>query len=472
MSTFDFSNLPDVVWANVMSYLNLQDRLSLARTCARLYDVFNHPSVWQTVRIVLLKDLPGPGSPSAEQYESMIDRFGTYFHDLTLIIHGDVCRMGGLGEPCQKVLNLMAENCRPIKFSVYVGNGRVAPVKPKYEDFAAIKSVISKSSRLRSLNIASWPLHHSSFSEGRSDVLDKLIAGDDQDTIYRLEHLKLFSSSPKCGEWVPLNSCLPSPDQLAETLKKFTRLRSIGLNSHMLNEAVLAALSLPGRSPSLKHIELLVQYSTGRFPRIAAFVWKALCVSNAEVFVDITVSNTTPHLEMISLLQPEVPLRSITFSKYTRYDADVLIYLSSNHRTALRIFHDYNPERMFENEILEMVSQCSSLDTLVFRGSLSRHAIITLASLRGSRWKRLEVSFKLYSNRDFGDDVLAQTTNGQYVIVDHLPGSQFFHTDESDKQLVESIKELSVEVSNIICQKWRPSNIDTLIASGLLDISL
>ena len=220
MSAFDYSNLPDVIWASVLAYASLHDRLSVARTCRRLNEIFNHPSVWQTVRIVLLKDLHQPGSPSTEQYESMIGSFGTYFHDLTLIIHGDVCQMG---EPCQKVLSLLAEYCNPIKFSVYVGNGRVAPVKPNYQDFTAIKTVISNSSRLRSLNIACWPLHRSNFSAG-FDMFDYLLAGD---TVDRLQHLKLFSSSPKDGDWLPLNVCLPSPDQFAEALTKFISLRSI-----------------------------------------------------------------------------------------------------------------------------------------------------------------------------------------------------------------------------------------------------
>ena len=50
----DFSELPDVVWVNVMKFLSLPDRARVSQTCHALRDVFNHPSLWYSVEIYLL----------------------------------------------------------------------------------------------------------------------------------------------------------------------------------------------------------------------------------------------------------------------------------------------------------------------------------------------------------------------------------------------------------------------------------
>lgn len=260
---------------------------------------------------------------------------------------------------------------------------------------------------------------------------------------------------------MPLNLCLPSPSQTVEALKKFSHLQSIDLHSFMLDETVLAVLSHPGRhATSLKHLGVLVQYHCNRFPRISDVDWNKLRVFNPDLSVHVTFSNTTPSLELVSFLKPEVPLVSVTFSKYARYDHDVLCHLSSNHRGMLSKFVDYDQERDLESELVELVTVCSSLDTLVYRGGLGGPTIVRMASMRGSQWRRFEVSFSMYS-KYVGDEVLIKTDSDEYLIADHLPGSRFYHTDESVNQRSEEVQQLSHDVSKIICRKWKPVNVDT-----------
>lgn len=47
----DFSELPDITWVKVLSYLDLLDRCHVARTCHALNDVFSHPSLWHTAKV-------------------------------------------------------------------------------------------------------------------------------------------------------------------------------------------------------------------------------------------------------------------------------------------------------------------------------------------------------------------------------------------------------------------------------------
>ncbi len=90
-SAVDFSLLPDVVWVRVLSFLDLTDRARVAATCHTLNDVFNHPSLWHTVVIQILADASTNVSRNVimpEKYLRMIQRFGPFFQDLSLIFTG------------------------------------------------------------------------------------------------------------------------------------------------------------------------------------------------------------------------------------------------------------------------------------------------------------------------------------------------------------------------------------------------
>ena len=87
----DFSQLPDVAWVKVLSYLDLRSRARVALTCHYLNDVFNHPSLWHTVSIQLLGDLNSHTSNNVimpQKYLKMIQHFGRFFQDLSLIFVG------------------------------------------------------------------------------------------------------------------------------------------------------------------------------------------------------------------------------------------------------------------------------------------------------------------------------------------------------------------------------------------------
>ena len=87
----DFSHLPDVAWVQIMTYLDLGDRARVAATSHALNDIFNHPSLWHTVSIQLLGDLNSYTSSNVimpQKYLKMIQRFGAFFQDLSLIFVG------------------------------------------------------------------------------------------------------------------------------------------------------------------------------------------------------------------------------------------------------------------------------------------------------------------------------------------------------------------------------------------------
>ena len=100
----DFSHLPDVAWVRIMTYLGLGDRARVAATCHALNDIFNHPSLWHTVSIQLLGDLNSYTSSNVimpQKYLKMIQRFGAFFQDLSLIFVGSVAWISTLSVVCK-----------------------------------------------------------------------------------------------------------------------------------------------------------------------------------------------------------------------------------------------------------------------------------------------------------------------------------------------------------------------------------
>lgn len=451
MGVADFSYLPEVVWADIFTYLSLKERSQVARTCHRLNDMFNHPAGWQTVNMSLLQELREPGTPTTAQYFEMAERFGSFIRDLTISVIGQA---NIIGEPCLRILEQLASNCRPNRLTLCIGEGVTAKRKPNYEHLFPLNTLISESDRLHYLNLVCWPFHQSNATEG-FNVLEFLLSSC---KCRNLQHLKLFATTPisfRCSNWIPLNHQLPTASQTAVVISVFSNLQTLSLNSFMFDKSVLEVLSKKERSSHLRQLDILVLYHRGRFPDITSACWKSFIESNPAVVVSVTLANTIPLHEATSFLKSEVPLVSLTIFKYARYNAELLYHLGSVHNRLLRQFVDYDPERIRELEVKELVMQCQSMDTLVYHGGLHKSSILDLVSLPGRQWKRFEVSLTVFE-ADFGDEVLVQAPNGEFMIASHLPGSRFYHTDESENQRQMNIDELSAEVSEKLGIKWRP----------------
>ena len=469
---YDFSSLPDVVWVDVLTRLSLSDRARTALSCQRLNDVFNHPSVWRSVDVVLIGTLPfsgngrsrygrptqPPGVIAPDRYVAMIRRFGAYFQVVRLTVRGEVCE---LHETCREVLEQLA-SCRLERLTLKVGEGTVQRKKPTPAAADALLALIKQAQRLRSLDIRSWPLSDTDLTS-----CDIIASMRDNERLRRLERLSLFCRDPSEDSWVPLTTRLPTSSSIVDLLRQLSALTSLCLHSTLLTTKLIEVLCQPRRAP-LSRLGIMVVYRRSsvvgydaKFPQIQDSTWMKLRESNPDMGVELTFCNTIPSYELMSLLSAELPVTSVAFMKYSGYKPDVLTCLEANYHRTLVKFADYgDTESGNDAELSSMVTRSTRLCRLIYHGAVRPSTVLELAAVRAGSWSRLEVNVSwTLEHGDSDDDVLfLQPGTESYAIAAHLPGSMFYHDDVSDQQLTELYQSLCEQVTDIVGYKWQPLN--------------
>lgn len=456
----DFSGLPDIVWVKVMSWLELGDRNRVSRTCRRLNGIFHHPSLWHTVRIVLLGDLDESRHPRArlshgviipEHYTSMIQAFGAFFQKVELIIVGYVRE---IKKSCEEVIIQLAKNCRLESLTLEIGDpiNLVSKRKPpSVSDLRVIGSLVSSAFRLKSLAVTSWPIYpdHKGYNI--------LCCMTENGQIANLEKLRLFDRDAGPETWFPRNTTLPLPDEVVQTVRHFVQLTSLGLHADLISEDLLMELC---NLKWFNHLSLLLIQSSNATPvHISTSTWKKLVTKHRTLKVDVTIGNTVASHELIQFFNSEIPLASVTFSKCSRYPSHILEHLSASYARTLTKFQDFGDGLTgCDSVILSLVKKCLQMKYFVYCGSLKDSSIVSLAELRGCDWKMFGV--KLQSNPspedDDEDEVLGVTSTGDVFVKAHQPNSDFYYTDESKELRLQRMEAIVDQVSKVLQRKWSP----------------
>ncbi|CAH1791180.1 unnamed protein product, partial [Owenia fusiformis] len=168
--TVALTHLPDVCLVKILSYLDLPDRLNAACTSSTMHDMFNHPSLWYKAVILIFGRNKNENDKEkaidlALRNKAMIEKFGHFFQDLTLVYYGHV------KDPypvVQDVLNAISKSCRLESFTLDVGaHLTVHEIKRMTnlgariisDQFEPINNLISTLYRLRSFAVKSWPYY-------------------------------------------------------------------------------------------------------------------------------------------------------------------------------------------------------------------------------------------------------------------------------------------------------------------------
>ena len=151
--TPNFSRLPDVAWVDIMSHLSLPDRGRLARTCRALEASFRHPSLWYTVTITLHGDTARGKrvGRTAASYVPMVERFGAYFQDLTLVFVDYEMRMT---PDCEAVIACLSRCSRYERLTLDVrslvrSRDIVGDFVPRTTDLDVLSRLVTDAYRLR-----------------------------------------------------------------------------------------------------------------------------------------------------------------------------------------------------------------------------------------------------------------------------------------------------------------------------------
>ena len=364
-----------------MSRLSQPDRGRLVQTCRALKASFCHPSLWNTVTITLLnRNRYNPNIAESlsfvdpASYLPMVERFGAYFKDLTLIYVGSNLSMS---RHCRKVIQCIARCCR-------------------YE----IMTLYLKASQPYSFHCADVNILAALFTNQHLKVLKSLtlLAG----IYFDMRDLILNDKMNGCLERLSLNCLdgtsswgLVSPDMVI-VICQFTQLRALYLLSHMLRDDLFASLCDQGRAP-LRELGIQVTYEKVPLTNIKVSSWARLRAYSPCLQVHVTVVDLIPEHRLFSFLIPEMAIASLSFIEDAKcYD---IISIADRFSSTLRKFVDLSTSPSgLDGELVYMVKTCSHLIHFECNSALWADTIRELAGLRGIRWQHFLVDLDNVAN--------------------------------------------------------------------------
>ena len=357
-----------------MSHLPLSDRGRLAQTCRALDASYCHPSLWKTVTIVLhnfsepkyrpLCAIRPESLPIVEpvSYLPMVERFGAYFNDLTLLYTGNTNPMS---RDCVDVIQCITRCCRYEILTLNV-SFRVCVRCPT--DLNLLAQLFTNQ-YLKSFTL---------LCETYIDIQELLSNAG----------ATALSSLSITGQ---------TAGRMLAVASRFTQLRALYLNSSMLSDDFIVNLSDRGRAP-LRELGILVTYASsplvdGELPHIEASSWTRLRTYSPCLQVHVNLLTWVTDDALFRFLLPEVPLDSISFIEHS--DCGDIRSLADRFSSTLRKFvASNNYPSWLDAELVYMVSKCSHLVHFEYNGTLRPNTIRELAGLRGSRWQHFLVNLE------------------------------------------------------------------------------
>ena len=411
-----------------MSRLPLSDRGRLAQTCRALEASFCHPSLWNTVTIELYnpnivtkprRHTTAKSLPIVEpaSYLPMVERFGAYFKDLTLVYVGSKYPMS---RDCVEVIQCLTRCCRYDRLTLDVSAqvcGIVEGVEPKTTDMDILARLVTEAYYLKSFDLGAWPDYP---IVSNIDMVEVLLSSERLKG--SLERLSIFWHG--VNTWISPNITVPTPDQMLAVTSRFTQLRYLYLWSSMLSDEIIVGLSGKLRTP-LRGLGIVVGYTSrtpdGGLPHIEESSWTRLRSHSPRLQVHVYVMTRIPDDKLFGFLLPEIPVTSICFMHYSQTRCHDIRSLADRFSSTLRKFADLSIySRGLDAELVYMVTKCSHLVHFEYSGTLRANTIRELAGLRGSRWVHFQVNLDhaITHDVDSDDDVIIKKgdDNSYYVV--------------------------------------------------------
>ncbi|XP_050417045.1 uncharacterized protein LOC126830668 [Patella vulgata] len=452
----DYSQLPDVVWVNIMKYLTLGDRYRLSLTCHHLHGYFSHPSLWNYAYICMVggnTNFHVCDTLMSEKCTKLIEIFGHLFQNVHIKIRG---HFGQLDPESKVLLEGLSENCRlqvlTLEVGLMISSFHLHGNQPVNEDLASILKLVKKAHILKELNITSWPMYPALLSDPDYNIFQVLRKNE---KMKNLESLNMFWL--KDCDWSERHPILPSPELTTTIILGFRNLKRLSLRSPMLSEELFYELISPGRT-RLQLLQIFVTYSVHdpqyQMPDIPSRLWVKLKEFHPNIAIECTVMSRITNFDLGILLKPEMPLESLTILRHAKCDGELLIALTEKFNETLKSLNCYCDASKSDRELLNLAKKCRQLCKLVFHGDINLGTIMELADLR--EWSKLiflEKNIKTEnedSDNEDDDSVIKLDNSGVYQLTSL---QRFLHVDEERDIKLEQLKKY---VSDKIGFNWAP----------------
>ena len=372
--------LPDIVWVKIMGHLPLSDRGRLAQTCRALETSFCHPLLWNTVIIKLHNSNIGFDESLSfvdpASYLPMVERFGAYFKDLTLVYIGKY----PMSSDCRKVIQYITRCCRYEILTLCPSSG----ICSAFQTDKNILAQLFTNQHLKSVTL---------LGEICFDIR-MLLSKDKMNGCLERLNLHWHGRLPSWG--------LVYPRETLAGVSQFTQLRALYLLSPMLSNDLIVSLSDQGHAP-LRELGIQVMHEIRYpLPPIEASSWIRLLAYSPCLLVHVNVVDLIPDNRLFGFLLPDIPVASLSFIEDSKC-ADIrsiVVRFSST----LRMFVDLSiyPSGL-DAELVYMVKKCSHLIHFEYNSPLWANTIRELAGLRGIRWQHFLIDLDDVVDSD--DDV-------------------------------------------------------------------
>ncbi|XP_062615327.1 F-box/LRR-repeat protein 21-like [Saccostrea cucullata] len=464
----DFGNLPIVVWIGVLEYLSLKDRYSASLACSNIYNAFNHPTLWQKVKLDV------GGSSGKHRYFHfvkipkrnfhLVRRFAKMFHDVTFCIWGPLHTYFG---QWNTVLEDSIKDFNLGHLTLDVGGLRnisnVSEMKTRTENMKPMVDLVRNQSHLKTLIVKSWPVFAKSLQNPDENIFQAAI---ENDKIKDLRKLSLFKcESTACSVRRPH---LISSELTLKLVDHFKNLTHLALRSPMITSDLISSLSCRVRE-KLQQLDVTINFipedESFKMPAVNESVWKDFSNYNTNVKVKVLVLSRAPHYKLECFLRPSCPLYEIRFGEYIRSDKEFISYLADSFNSTLATFEYKEEDGDFERELVTLVENSDQLCRLKYCGKINCQNVIHLAELRKNNWESFHLIRKNIYKKNVeknpemtndSDQVIAKNKDGVYVPVDLVK----FHEQVSMLDHEEEEQIMIEKVSENLGRDWFPEELD------------
>lgn len=432
-------DLPEITLVQVMEYLDLKDRYYLSITCRLFYDLFSHPQLWQNAHI----DLIPIGTSDKKDHSrwklkyvmrltmiEIVKRFSHVFHHLSLNMIGNIQRFDDVSgivlEALKNASQLQSLTLRlgPVT-SDHAYLRRIMSIRSDPRDFPLVLGLIHSVTRLKRLNIISWPLIN------ELEDSNIMTAVQSNENLKKLESLSLFFIDIKKESWTERIPKLPSFEETLNTIAFLPNLTHLALRSPMIADETILLLASSNRC-RLQLFQILLTFSNPssfhdgiRIPDIASKSWKTLTRSSPHLQVELVVLTRVPWEQLQIFLRPEMPLSSFSLHTYSHCNNAIIDYIATHYKLSLKTFMSLCDSQNCDESLRRLVIECQHLKYLTYYGDISYKTVIELVDKTKQEKEKWDVfQFKEKSiktndsaNEENEDEVVKyDTVNQVYVL--------------------------------------------------------
>ena len=301
----------------------------------------------------------------------MVERFGAYFKDLTLVYIGKY----PMSSDCREVIQCITRCCRYEILTLCLSSRICSPFQTDVD----IMAQLFTNQHLKSVTLLGVICFD----------IRMLLSKDKMNGCLERLSLHWQGRLPSWG--------LVSPRETLADVRQFTHLRALYLLSPMLSDDLIVSLSDQGRVPLLE-LGIKVTYEIRYpLPHIEASSWIRLRAYSPCLLVHVKVVDLIPDNRLFGFLLPDIPVASLSFIEDSKC-ADIRS-IADRFSSTLRKFVDLSTSPSgLDAEFVYMVKTCSHLIHFEYNSPLWADTIRELAGLRGSRWQHFLVNLDNVAN--------------------------------------------------------------------------